>query len=129
MQHLEMMELVLTALDYMKAGKRGQVQKEKLRDVRQIASTLLLNLKPSESPLFSIVIEDLLTALNFASEVQMSVLPDSMKDAIVKALLQIKEEVAALVFKDYSIDTFSFEEGDEIFKLMREVVKTQYLGG
>lgn len=79
--------------------------------------------------MFSIVLEDLLSALNMASELQISVLPDSMKDAIVSALYQLKGEVATLAFNHFSVNEFSFEQNDQVFSIMREVVKGHYLGG
>lgn len=119
----------MTALEYMQAGKRVQVQKSKLRDVKQIASTLLLNVKPEDAPMFSVTIEDLLTALSIAEDIQMNVLPDQMKDTIAAALYKLKEEIAFLVFKHFSVNDFTFTKGDQIYTLIREVVKTQYIGG
>lgn len=109
----------------MQAGKRVQVPKGKLIDVKTVVSSIYVSCKDKMTGTFRIVIEDLLKSLAVASDIQMEVLPAEMKDSIVDALSRLRRELAFLAFDHFSVNDFEFEEGDEIFNIMRDVVSLQ----
>lgn len=127
MNYLEAMEMILYMLQSIQAGKRVQIPKSKLAEVKSSLSQLITILGNENDDLrVRMILEDLFRAVTAAEETSITFLPDSMKNAIEDALTRLKYEVAALTFKHFTFH--DFEATDEIIPLMREVVACHYGG-
>jgi hypothetical protein len=128
MHYLEIMEILMDALETIQAGKRVQISKKKVVELRATISQVMMRLKGDmQNYQLAATFEDFFQALELTESIEMSMLPDTVKVAFENAILAIKAEVGNLAYKYFSIN--EFEPSDEITPIMQEVVRCHYLGG
>jgi len=126
MTNMIKMAMLSTALEFAQANKRVQVEKSKIADIKTILSSLMMQGKPT--PKMVILIEDLFLALSSAESISMTVLPETMKQAIVESLTDLKKEVAVELLEELKVSEFCFEVGDRTYHMVREAVSLNYGG-
>jgi hypothetical protein len=125
MNFLEALELCINALDVIQSGKRVQVGKLKLNELKSILTQIMTIIPESErSPEFILAIENLFKAIYAAIDIDMKVLPDAIKLSLEGGLQALKSEIANKAFSFFSIN--DFEPSTEIIELMRQVVANHY---
>jgi len=126
MENLKAFALTKEILNYLQAGKRVQVRREKLVDIRNMLNSFVTQYQ--STPRMMIIIEDVYMAVNSAEESNLVVIPFEMKEVIVEAINGLKAELAGELLNEFDQSEFEFEVGDVTFSLLREAVATQ-VGG
>ncbi len=125
MNYLEALEICLSALEMMQAGKRVQVPRAKLDELKNMLSQIMSIVEEmNRTPELNIAVEGLFNAISAALEINMQVLPDAIKGSIESGLLMVKHEVGEKAFEYFTFH--EFEPTPEIIPLMREVVACHY---
>lgn len=118
--------MVIYLMEQIGSGKRLQISKSKLEELKETLSKIISILDKDISPELQMKIEDLYTALSLAENLDITMLPDSVKSSIEKGLKGIKTDVAELAFGHFTFN--DFEPTEEIIPIMRHVVAEHYGG-
>ena len=114
MNILDAYQAINDALDAVHAKQREQLSKDDLMDatIYTVELQRFLTNYPGRKSILSFVFERLFSAIRSAQEVDKEILPDSIKELIVLALLQAKNTLASMIYSEYRDQQISDDDID-----------------
>lgn len=125
MEYLDAFQYIEDILALLKCGQRVQVSKEKLSDVL----TYLYGIKTSlEKDLrkirLKLAMERVFQAITATQSLSVEMMPDTVRDTVCEACLQLRYEIAELTYSYFTSHQFD-ETIEEDVELLRQVIRVK----